>query len=217
MTAVEIAGKYVSTFLEVWHFRPKVLLLERDRDQSYLSPSVFLAATLGIVFGSILTAAMLSQLLIWGSPAEPSLTADKAVGVATALLVFLILLVNSLFYRIISPLWPVRGTATFTSMFSVQCYTLAIGVASSAMLSVLYVPLLEVLVAAGHLERTASFWIPGAIGGLFGTISAFWSVSGLAVVNGVSTARMWAGLLLWSGLVGFGLGAAASAIFLVGA
>lgn len=205
---LDLAHRYVTTLVDFLRLRPRRFFVERDRDPSqYLSPYGFLAYSLGI--GSIILVATFSlslseNLRIAG---EAALTSDMASALATKQLTYLlfVLVLNSVFFRAISKFWPVRGSATILSIFQFQCYFLAIVLPLMA-LDLLLVPSLIALVHQEIVPEWAGS-IPAAIDFTIGILGAIvWQIPGVAVVNGVSTRRVWAGFLFWPATLGVGIG-----------
>lgn len=195
-TLVELAERYIKTFIDFLALRPKSFLDARNREPSlYLTPYQFLVLTLIFGFFIYTSYFLLTQLTVHEAPGQ---AVEKAKAVAfrmLALFVFL-LFVNSLFIRAISRIWPLRGNATFSSIFQFHCYMPAI-LLPAMMLDLLLGPLLYELIKIKILPAWSFLilLVLGAIIGLFGLI--FWNIPGIAVINGVSTKRVWASLVFW--------------------
>lgn len=202
----QVAHRFVTTVVDFWRLRPKRFLLKRDQDPSrYLTPYEFLATSLGLGFTMYVATISLIQSEVYKATGDQDGTSVEAL--ATRLLAYLVavLVLNSILFRAISRVWPVRGRATFLSIFQFQCYTLAIFLPGMA-LDLLFTP----LVVAGILRKIIPDWsilvliAPIAGIGLVGTL--FWEFPGVAFLNGVSTRRLWAGYLFWPAALGAVLG-----------
>ena len=112
------------------------------------------------------------------------------------------LFADSMVFRAISRIWPVQGSASFSSIFELQCYTLALRLLPATVINLLLGPLLTALVAHNTLSESSSNLILFTTGAVIGVaVLLFWDFPGVAVLNGVSTRRVWAGFVFWLGVV----------------
>ena len=101
---IELLDKYLATFLDFWRLRPRRFFTQiSDEPQRYLSPAQFIGMS------SILLLALLGVAFALGQADLEKLAGEKMPSPeasAGRLLVFFIfiLVVNTLFYRIVSPL-----------------------------------------------------------------------------------------------------------------
>jgi hypothetical protein len=153
-----------------------------------MTPGQFLGASVALVMALLVIANALAtedqRRLTGGTPAAPEALAGRIV-------VFLVVLLalNSLFYRVILPLWPVRAKTTITDVFSFQCYMIAT-ITPFAALDVLLDPILISLVAGGAAGSSLLF-LPAAIGSLAGIPIYFvYQNPGMAHLGRVSSLRM---------------------------
>lgn len=202
------ADRYINTFLDFWWLRPRKFIAAKNRDPSrYQSPYQFLVASLKIAFGVYIAIFIVSQSMILETTGQSHVTppGDHAYIYIVLMIVPAMLFANSLILRAISRIWPVRGCATFSSIFELQCYTLAIRLPAIALL--LITPLFMKYQEHGilpALDITLIFMILHTVDVVIGVASLlFWDLPGAAAVNGVSTPRMWAGLLFWPAVLGF--------------
>ena len=193
--------RYVRTFLDVWSLRPRRFMEGIDRNSSrYLGAYQFFFLSLSILFALYVAEISLTQVLsasITGGQGEP----PSARAIATwGLTLFVVLfLVNSLVFLAISRLWPVRGTATFTSILKGQCYTVAIVLPFAAVVCLLS----PFIVTLNIRESTIIF-----VGLAWGVVVTFgWQLPAVAFANGVSTGRIVGGLLFWPACLGAVIGA----------
>lgn len=204
--SLELVERYGTTFIDFWRLRPRKFLpaLERDPNR-YLSPMQFLAISLGIAFSLGVVAITLSLTVLESASGQEQIGDPKALSARLVVFTFAMLVVGALSYRVISFLWPVRGRALFRQIFEFQCYYMAVILPMSA---------IDVLVGPAVVELVAREIVPVWVGGLpflfgygFGTVAAiFYSVPGIAYLNGVSSVRLLMGTLLWSFIGGFFFG-----------
>ena len=110
---------------------------------------------------------------------------------------------NALVFRAISRIWNVRGNATFSSIFEFQCYMVAISLPTMA-LDLLLGPWLALLVELEILPAGSNILILASVAFVIdGAGLLFWNFPRNAIVNGVSTRRVWAGFLFWPAVLGF--------------
>ena len=116
------AARYFKTLMDFWRLRPKKFFETRALPTSdYLAPLPFFISTLAIAlaisFG--LAAALADEL---STPAsELRVGTLRMLGLLAATLV-----VNTLWVRAISRVWPMRGSADFSSILDVNCYVLGV-------------------------------------------------------------------------------------------
>ena len=124
----------------------------------------FLVATLIVGFVIYVAALSLNPSAIQADPSSLSVSAH-VTRLLTVLVVLLFL--NSLVFRAISRIWPVRGNATFSSIFEFQCYMYAILLPGMALDLLLGFVAPEIRLAAGAVIgfTGAVFWnFPGIAG-----------------------------------------------------
>ena len=194
---INYVDRYAITFIDFWRLRPKRFIAAKNRDPNrYLSPYQFLYGSLCIEFGIYAAAFSLNQSEIYAVTGQPPITSANALAVRFLAYTFVMLIVGALGGRAVSRIWPVRGSATFSSIFEIQCYMLAI-ILPVMIYDLLIGPLHTALVAREVLPAW-SIVISYMVGVVIGTLGGlFWNIPGVAVVNGVSTRRMLSGVLLW--------------------
>lgn len=213
MVPLELVERYGHTFIDFWLLRPRRFLVavKKNKDK-YISPMQFLVLTLGIGFA--MTVAMISL----SYSALESVTGEKPHGDPTALatLVIVASLVTMVFgtlaTRFVCGVWPVRGGATFVPLFEFQCYLSALLLPVMA-IYVILVPILRQLVASEIVPVWVGF-IPAVLGLLASLIvGVVYQLPGTAYIAGVSTARLWLGVIFWTcmsgvigGVIGFVIG-----------
>jgi len=124
---------------------------------------------------------------------------SSAQALAARVTVFLVvnLVLGSLAFRAISRIWPVKGIASFASIFELQCNMMAI-VTPVAAVDILLDPILAELVVRDILP-VWSLLVQASIGGIVGFAGfLFWNMPGVAQLNNVSTSRLWLGFLFWT-------------------
>ncbi len=202
---VEQIGRYIRTVIDFWRLRPKRFMAAiNDNPTRYLPPLQFLAFTVVIgffVYSATFFLALLiapetsAQIIQIGSISLEGTARVFAIYVM-ALIIF-ILFVETILFRIISNIWPIKGGASFSAIFEFQCYMLAT-IVPLILLDLLLSPLIA-------LE-----WVVGlklSLGLLIGILSLlFWQVPGIAIISGVTTGRLWGGVLFWNISLGIGLG-----------
>ena len=205
---LEVLDKYVTTSLDFWRLRPRKFLSQAKEEPSrYLSPAQFAGVSSGIIIALAavtLSVAHLDIEKINGS----SMPSPEAFAVRTLVFLLSVLFANSLFYRVVSRFWPIRGKVTLVSVFEFQCYLSTVLVLASAV-DVLIDPITISLVA--HGAPSWVLFIPAAIGGVAGFVFFFlYQNPGVAQLNDVSSLRMFLGTLFWvvvpTSVVGFLLG-----------
>ena len=201
--SIELADRYAKTFLDFWLLRPRSFIAAKNRDPSrYLSPYQFLVACLGIALVIYIAAFSLSQSEIHTATGQPPVTSAEALAVRMLTFLVAVLLVDSLVIRAVSRIWPIRGGATFSSIFEFRCYMLAIWLPGMA-LDLLLGPWLLALVLQKILPAGSNILILATVGSVIGVFAVlFWWFPGVAVINGVSTRRVCAGVLFWPATLG---------------
>jgi hypothetical protein len=186
-----IVDRFFRTFLYAWH-KPSKFLVELKRDpEAFLSPYQFFVASLGLIFLMTLTNISLSLTIADGPAPDP-----KALSAGMMIMLVLLVGFNTLFYQALGKIWPVRGTSTLSSMFSLQCYYVALALPMFA-LNVLVQPGVLALVK-NEIAPTWTMAVPVAVGWLVGVIYfCFYMLPAVAFVNGVRVRRLVAGLALW--------------------
>ena len=202
--SIEVAGRYIKTFLDFCSLRPRKFIAAKNRDPSrYLSPYQFFVFSLIIGFFIYGAAFSLNLSVIHEATGQPPVASPNALAIQVLAFFVVMLVVNSLVIRAVSRIWPVRGSATFASIFELECYVLGIRLWPSMALTLLLSPWLTALGAQQLLTAGNTFlilFIPSAVIGA--TTTLFWEFPGVAVANGVSTLRVWAGVLFWSVALG---------------
>ena len=205
--SLHLAENYLVTTLDFWRLRPKrFMAAKRQNPTRYMPPYQFLVLSLGIAFLCYVAAYFLSLSLNLSEPnANPEALA-RVLALRLVTYLCFVLLLSSLFYRAISRIWPISGRASFLSILEMQCYMQAIWLPIYA-LDLFLIPLFTDLEATEVLSRRGADITFLVLGTIFGTVlSLFWLIPGVATVNGVSAARIWAGLLFWGVALGFALG-----------
>lgn len=192
---INLVDRYARTFIDFWTLRPRKFMSKFDQDSSkYLSPYQFLYVSLCFTFF-----VFISEIGLTATALRPGYHPASA-SAGWSLSVFgLMFALNSLAFRTVSRVWPIRGSATFSSIFEIQCYTMAI-----------YVPLMLLGLVLSPLSSVPlSFniqWIVFAIGFVYGIPVFFlWQIPAVAIANRVSSARVIAGFLFWSAVLGFAI------------
>lgn len=195
---IEIADKYMTTFIDFWRLRPRRFFpIAENSGQKYLTAAQFLVVSLGLAFIMLALAFTLTKTALDRAGIEEVVATPEAL--AGRMVVFFIanLLIGSLFYRAISRARPIGGGATFHDIFELQCYITSLVVPMAA-LDLLVGPFVVELVGNQSLPAWSVF-IQFGFGALVGLIVFIaYQVPGMAYVNGVSTGRFWCGLLFWS-------------------
>lgn len=209
---VELVDKYAKTFIDFWRLRPRRFFPAVDRSaEKYLTAPQFLVVSLGLVFAMLVASFALVQAGIDRAGVEMATATPEAL--AGRMVVFFVanLVVASLVFRAMSRVWPIKGSATFYSIFRLQCYMLSIIVPMAA-LDLLIGPIVAELIINDVLP-VWSIFVQAGTGAIVGLVALFvYQIPGLAFLNDVSTGRVWCSLL--SGCVFLGLigGVAAAAI-----
>ncbi len=199
MNIIEYVDGFIKTVVEFWRLRPREFVAAiRRAEQGYLSPYKFLVVffTLaGVAWGASLT---LHQAVLKAA----AMTGESIQVPVDSLVVMIVVIslasvvVSSLCIRTISRFWPIRGQATFVEILNFEIYTLAIALPMVAV-DVIVTPLLtllevlEIVPPWSIFVQIATLWLAALVCNIAKVMP------GLAAVNGVSTARMWAGLLFW--------------------
>ena len=201
----DLIERYIKTFVDFLALRPKRFFNAKNSDPSlYLTPYQFLVVTLIIGFFIYVSAYLLTQLPVHETSGQHTKYA-QAFAYRILALLLLIVLVNSILFRAISRIWPLRGNATFSSIFELQCYMLAT-LLPAMILDLVLGPLFNELIKNEILQES-SYLILFNLGNIIGLIGLiFWNIPGVAVVNGVSIKRVWASYIFWSVAVGVVIG-----------
>ena len=197
MRAIEYVDRFARTSVDFWRLRPRDFVAATARgDSGYLSPYEFLVVFLFIGATIYSSAAALALAAVQDATGASVTAPVNALAVRLLTMVVAKVVVNALYVRAISRIWPVRGRATFPDILQFRLYALA------ALLPVMVLDLLAGPLLAGLVAQETvpiwSIWLPGIAGFAIGLVTDVikW-VPGVAAINGVSTSRMWAGLLLW--------------------
>ena len=190
MIPSEKIGRYVITFIDFWKLRPRRFVLSYEESPSkYLPPFQFWGFSLIILFALFVAEIALTIEI---SVDDVRVMGQKvpAEALATWHLTFLVFLtvVFSLLYRAVSRIWPIRGNATFRSILELQCYTHAILIPLAAFLF---------LVSPFIGKESRVLW-GIVVTVVYSLLTVFpWNLPAVAVANGVSSLRMFAGMLFW--------------------
>ncbi len=155
------------------------------------------------LFAGITSLALLALESISGQlfvPAVERITRFKfpsAEAFAGKNLVFIIalLLVLAVFYRSISPLWPIRGAATIASICKFESYALVLFVPFALLDVVLADPWIYLLNRAGSVWELLSPFLLYCLIGV--VLFVLYLNPGIAELNAVTPLRMLAGSLFW--------------------
>lgn len=196
---LELLDKYQTTLLDFWRLRPRRFLAELKKTPAkYLTPGVFAGISATILLTSEVVSSRIMALgyekLGYGQfpPAE-------AVAVQILVLLLVALFVLAIFFRTISPLWPVSGRkVSIVEVWNFQCYMFAIYVAFGVS-DVIITPLYCIALRNGptRLATMVIYYI--ALGA---PLFFFFQVSGIAALNHTSSTRVFLAVLLW--LAAFG-------------
>ena len=205
---IEFVDRYAKTFRDFCCLGPRKFNAARNNDPSkYLSPYQLLVVSLSIGFLIFGAAISLSQSVTQADSDGQSVPSPDAIAVYFLAFAVTMLFVNSLIFRAISRIWPIRGSATFRSIFELECYTLAIRMLPPMVLTLVLLPLVTVLMATETVSNSSGILIlvaPAIVITLASLI--FLEFPGIAAVNEVSTGRVWAGFLFWPTALGALLG-----------
>ena len=199
---VEQLGRYIRTVIDFWRLRPKRFMAAvNDNPTRYLPPFQFLAFTVVIGFLAYSAAFSLVLLIAAGTSAQIgniSLEwAARTLATYVMALMIFILFVETVVFRILSNIWPIKGGASFSAIFEFQCYMLAT-IVPSILLDLLSSPLM----ALEWVDK-----LKGSLAILIGISSLlFWQLPGIAIINGVTMSRVFGGLLFWNVVLGIGGG-----------
>jgi len=201
---LEVLDKYLTTFLDFWRLRPrKFLSLTREQPTRYLSPGQFVGVSSTIIVALIVVSLSVARLDI-EKIAGFQMPSSEAVAGRQLVFILALLFANTLFYRIVSRIWPIKGKGTLVSIFEFQCYLTALLVPMAAV-DVLIDPITIAMVA--HGTPSWVLFIPGTIGFTAGSALFFlYQNPGLAELNGVSSLRMLFGSLFWMVVLSFAAG-----------
>ena len=209
---IDMIDRYIVTFLDLIRLRPRRFIVEKNRiPTGYMSPYQFLFASLSIVFIICATSISLERFVFSNAlpafPGKEDLPSPETISVYLLTFTVAMMLLNSLYFRIVSRWWPIRGSATFRAIFKLQCYGIGIRLVPSMALQLIMIPFLTGLVAIEVLTFGSYMIVCVAIGGLIGSVSlVLWDVPGVAAVNGVSTQRCWGGIAFWAFVLSMAIG-----------
>ena len=192
----ELLDKYQITFIDFWRLRPRGFLIRvRAEPTKYLSAAQFMGVSSTLMLALIVIAMSVNQQNIEKITGS-KMASPEALAGRYLVMILVVLLGNTLLYRIISPRWPVRGKVNFVSLFEFQCYMVAILI-PFLVIDVVLDPIGISLVAS----KVAPSWvlfIPAVIGGVAGFVCYFlYQNPGIAALNGVSSLRMFLGTAFW--------------------
>ena len=127
---VEQLGRYIRTVIDFWRFRPKRFMVAvNDSPARYLPPFQFLAFTVFIGFLAYSAAFFLGLLIAAETNAPIGSTSlegeSRVLAIYVMALMIFILFVETVAFRILSNIWPIKGGASFLAIFEFQCYMLA--------------------------------------------------------------------------------------------
>jgi len=207
---LELLDKYQTTFLDFWRLGPKRFLARLQHDpEKYMRPALFAGTTLLVLLA---LESISSQLLAPDAERIVRLKMPPAEAFAGEGLVLIItlLLLQAFFYRVISPLWPIRGNATIVSLCEFQSYALALFVPFAMLDVVLADPFMYLLAHGASLWQLLSPFLLYILAGI--ALFLVYQNRGIAELNKVTPARMLAGSLLWGMPLAATLGMIAVAI-----
>lgn len=213
---IQFVNRYARTFFDFWCLRPRRFYNAKSSDsKNYLTPYEFLVGSLSIGFPTYFTAFSLAQSKIHEVSGQPPVSGAEALAIQFLALLVVLLFVNALLFRAVSRIWPVGGSASFSSIFEIQCYMMAIYLPAMIM-DLLLGPTLTGLLARQMVTPLSSLipFLLGLVLGVFGLV--FWNLPGVALANGVSTRRMWAGYLFWISIIVVGGAVCITALRLAG-
>ena len=195
---IEIADRYIKTYIDFLTLRPRRFIAAKNKDpKRYLPPNQFLVFTLGIGI-----AIQLSTFTLILADSQLATTLARAVAITFAAMLVVVMFLESIFFRAISRIWPIRGIANFSSIFGLQCYMSAFVL--PGMVIDLLGTFLVLILAKGLLAEWKVFLANGVAGLLIGILSLlFWNLPGIAAINKVSTRRVLAGYFFWPVALGF--------------
>ncbi len=204
MKVIEYADRFARTSIDFWRLRPRDFVAAtaattRSAD-GYLSPYEFLAVFWVIGTGIYAVTITLVFSAAFGRDIELSELWVGAAAFRTLALVVFLVVVNAVYVRAISRFWPVRGRAKFTDILEYQIYALAM-VLPIMVIDLLVLPLLVWLIAEEIVSAWSLLLYVAAAFGFGFVVQIVKDIPGVAAVNGVSTARMWGGLLFWPFIV----------------
>ena len=193
-------NQYIKTSIDFWKLRPRKFH-ERERSDPlrYLPPYQFLWYNLSILF--FLFSATLVVILTYFEDGWIMIIFSSVYMVVLVL----DLIINTSLYTLLSKIWPIRGKSTFLSIFKSNCYTSSALIPPAALILIDFSIILVLNGNIDHINQTPLesslklFLIISIIISVPYTIIvwAVWQIPGIAVVNGVSTSRVFYGFFLW--------------------
>ena len=193
---LNVFDRYMTTFLDFWRLRPRRFLEVISEERSrYISPAQFLIVSLSLMLLLLVIMNLLIrrdlQAILGYEPPDPKALAGRAMVFMLSMAVL-----NALFYRFISPWWPIRCRRVLTEYFWFYCYMMAVYVPIAAV-DVLVNPIVFSLVGS-HGAPTWLLLLPGFLGAVFGILCFFLYLNpGIAYINRVSSIRMFLATLFW--------------------
>ncbi|MDD9983239.1 MAG: hypothetical protein OXU81_18090 [Gammaproteobacteria bacterium] len=204
---INFLSRYTHTAIDFWRLQPKYFIAAIGREPDrYLAPYPFFVGFLGIEFVLCTALFTVTQSEVISVSEQVSAFA-QAAAVRQLALITLAIVLNAVVFRALSRVWPIKGSATFRSVFAFQCYMSAI-ILPLTMLDLLVQPVIVGLNGGSMPEWGIGMLVLFglAVGG-FGLL--FRNFPGIAYINGVSTTRVFEGYVFWSVVVGVIIGVAA--------
>ena len=202
---IEYTELYLRTFYDFLVLRPRRFLAIRTTEPSrYLSPNKFLIISVIILLSLSSAAFLLLGAKIVDKNNPPPLSIGEiarlfSMGIVLVMLINLI--VVSLFFRVFSAIWPIKGKATFRSIFDLQCYMTAIHLIGFIIIFTIYISNPE---GSGPNQQLTGFdeFLLVLLFLYMITASFIFNLPGLAAINGVSSLRVFAGFFFWCAIFG---------------
>ena len=214
--SIDLADRYVKTVIDFWRLRPRRFFPALDTSSTrYLTAPQFLAVSIGLMFAVYAASYALTSTALERAGAGELIESPDAEALRIVVFFLANLVAATLFLRGISRVWPIKGSATFESIFKLQCYMMAIFVPVAAV-DLLVGPIMAEMIVRGFISET-SILINISAGMAIGLLAfILYQVPGVAFLNDTSIGRIYAGLVFWVvalGLAGGVLSFVASVIF----
>ena len=121
---VEQLGPYIRTVIDFWRLRPKRFMAAvNDNPTRYLSPFQFLSFTVVIGFLAYSVAFFLGLLVLTAAETSARIGdislewGSRVLATYVMALIIFILFVQTVAFRILSNIWPIKGGASFLAIF----------------------------------------------------------------------------------------------------
>ena len=188
MDLIKYSNRFGKTIVDFWRLRPREFLASATReDSAYLSPYEFAGVFIVVGVANYSSTFALSLATIQDGTDASIEALVGALALRTVVLMLVLTVVDTLYIRAISRIWPIRGRGTFTEILAYDLYSL------STLMPLMAV---DLLVAPLIAEQHAIILVAAGI--LFGVVIMICKeIPGYAAVNGVKIGRMWAGLVFW--------------------